>query len=418
MRGKVIWRIYQVAVITFSFYLLFKNVSLFSESFFALNFRQWEAYIFLSFLLLLSEVFYVPGREEDFLTTSYPFSLTLLLSLGFPTTIWTFWLISFLIPTIAHRDNILRSLTESSLKVVSLYPIHLLLIAMGGRGENVHLVVLKTITCGVAYFVSDRVIVGLETALKQGRVFKKNFWLSRLEESYLWYILLLLGAIICSAAFDTPFQMAIFGISGFLLILFIYIMRATSMNCINTRGVFEAFSEIAEGRWMGMVGHGRRVGMLVDEIAKDLDIPYDEREKIVLASIIHDIGIVDVPYDILNYPTEDGEKSDEFKYHVVRSAEIIEHLGHLRTVADYIRYHHERPDGSGYPEGKKGDEIPFWAYVIGACCDFDDMTCYKSYRERIPPAQAVRFMEENSGKLYDPRAVELLKKAAKRLGRY
>ncbi|MBC7329670.1 HD domain-containing protein [bacterium] len=418
MRGKVIWRIYQVAVITFSFYLLFKNVSLFSESFFALNFRQWEAYIFLSFLLLLSEVFYVPGREEDFLTTSYPFSLTLLLSLGFPTTIWTFWLISFLIPTIAHRDNILRSLTESSLKVVSLYPIHLLLIAMGGRGENVHLVVLKTITCGVAYFVSDRVIVGLETALKQGRVFKKNFWLSRLEESYLWYILLLLGAIICSAAFDTPFQMAIFGISGFLLILFIYIMRATSMNRINTRGVFEAFSEIAEGRWMGMVGHGRRVGMLVDEIAKDLDIPYDEREKIVLASIIHDIGIVDVPYDILNYPTEDGEKSDEFKYHVVRSAEIIEHLGHLRTVADYIRYHHERPDGSGYPEGKKGDEIPFWAYVIGACCDFDDMTCYKSYRERIPPAQAVRFMEENSGKLYDPRAVELLKKAAKRLGRY
>jgi len=418
MRDKILWRIYQIVVITFSFYLLYWNVAPLSQAIFTFGFRQWEAYIFLSFLLLLSEVFYVPGREGDFLTASYPFSLTLMMSLGFPTAIWTLWFISFLTSTVVHRDNLLRSLTESSLKVVSLYPIHLLLVAMGGRGENVHLVVLKTIACGAAYFASDRIIVGLETALEQGRVFKKNFWVSRWEESYLWYLLLLLGAVILSAGYDTPFQMAMFGISGFFLILFIYIMRATSLNRINTRGVFEAFSEVAEGRWMGMVGHGRRVGMLVDEIAKDLDIPYDEREKIVLASIIHDIGIVDVPYDLLNYPTEEGEKSKEFEYHSVRSAEIIEHLGHLRTVADYIRYHHERPDGSGYPEGRKGEEIPFWAYVIGACCDFDDMTCYKSYRERIPPGEAIRFMEENSGKLYDPRAVALLKKAAKKLGRY
>jgi len=418
MRDKILWRIYQIAIVIYSFYLLSQNVVPWSETVLAFNFRQWEAFIFLSFLLLLSEIFYVPGREGDFLTASYPFSLTLLMSLGFPTAIWTLWFISFLTSTVVRRDNLLRSLTESSLKVVSLYPIYLLLIAMGGRGGIVNLVVLKTIACGVGYFASDRIIVGLETALEQGRVFKKNFWLSRWEESYLWYLLLLLGAIILSAAYDTPFQMAAFAISGFFLILFIYIMRATSMNRINTRGVFEAFAEIAEGRWMGMVGHGKRVGMLVDEIAKALDIPYDEREKIVLASIIHDIGIVDVPYELLHHPTEEGEKSEGFKYHVIRSAEILERLGYLRTVADYVRYHHERPDGSGYSEGKKGDEIPFWAYVIGACCDFDDKTCYKSFRERIAPAQALRMMEETAGKFYDERAVALLRRAGKKLGRY
>lgn len=158
--------------------------------------------------------------------------------------------------------------------------------------------------------------------------------------------------------------------------------------------------------------------MLVDEMTKILDLPYEEREKIILATILHDIGVVDTPYELLNHPTSEGEESEEFKYHVIRSAQILRELPIICVVADYVLYHHERPDGSGYPEGRKNEEVPFWAYAIGAACDFDDMTCYKSWRERIAPAEALRFMEEKVGKLYDGRAVSLLREAAKRLRRY
>ncbi|MGB9798045.1 MAG: hypothetical protein ACPLSK_05420, partial [bacterium] len=337
MKDKILWRIYQVAIIAGSFYLLSQSAPPLAQTILSFDFLQWEAYIFLSLLILLSESLYVPGREGDFLTSHFPYALTLLLGAGFPLTIWTVWFISFLVSVISLRRDLLRSLTESSLKVVSLYPVQLFLTAMGGRGESPALVAGQAVACGVIYFASDRIIVGLETALEQGRVFKKNFWLSRLEESYIWYILMLSGATLLAPSYHTPFQMAVFLITGFFLGLFAYFMRSAVINQLNLRAVFEAFSEIAEGRWMGMVGHGKRVGMLVDEITKELDLPFYERQKIILVSIIHDVGIVDTPYEMLNHPTEEGEKSEEFKHHVIRGAEIIEAIEQLKPYADYVR---------------------------------------------------------------------------------
>jgi len=379
--------------------------------------RQWEAFVILSFFILLSEIAYIPGREGDFITASFPFVLVSLIGLGFPLTIWLLWLVAFLTAVISQREDILPSLTTSSLKAVSLYPVALLHQELGWGTEDVYMRVADCLICGIAYYISDRVIVGLEVALRDGRLFKKNFWKSRWEESYWLYLIFLLGGMLLYAGYDTPFQLPLFLLLGFFLLLTIYFIRSAELNRLNTRGVLEAFSEIVEGRWMGMLGHGRRVGMLVEEITKLLDLPYEERERLIFASILHDIGVADTPYEILNYPTQEGEESEEFKYHVIRSAQMLEAIPTLKEAADFVRYHHKRPDGSGYPEGG-GSKVPFWAYVFAACCEFDDMTCYKSWRDRIAPAQALKMMEETAGKLYDARAVALLKKAAKRLGRY
>lgn len=418
MKDNILWRLYQVAIISIAFFLLFQNSPSFAEDMLSYGHRQWEAFVLLTFYILLGEIAYIPGREGDFINANFPFTLVSLIGLGFPTTIWLLWLVSFLTSVISRRENLLPSLNTSSLKVVALYPPFLLLQHLGKGTEDVYIRVAHTILCGIAYYISDRIIVGLEVALKDGRLLKKNFWKSRWEESYMRYLLFLLGALLLVSGLNTQFQLPLFLVLGFFIWLAIYFIRSAEMNRINTRGIFEAFSEIAEGRWMGMLGHGRRVGMLVDEITKILDLPYEEREKIILASILHDIGIVDTPYELLNYPTPEGEESEEFKYHVIRSAEIVRVLPIIYVAGDYIHYHHERPDGSGYPEGRRGEDIPFWAYVIGACCDFDEMTCYKSYRERIAPAQALKIIEEGVGKLYDGKAVSLLREAAKRLGRY
>lgn len=415
--NNIFWRFYQITVILFAFFLLYSTAPLLAEDMLGYGYRQWEAFVLLSFFILLSELTYIPGREGDFLTASFPFTLVLLICLGFPPAVWLFWLLAFLTSLLSRREDLFPSLITSSLKAVSLYFPALLYKKFGGDIEDVYMRVLYTLLCGVAYYISDRVVVGIEVALREGRFFKKNFWKSRWEESYLRYLIFLLGGMLVSAGYNTPFQLPLFLLMGFFLWLAIYFIRSTELNRLNTRGVFEAFSEIAEGRWMGMQGHGKRVGMLVDEITKILDLPYDERERLILASILHDIGVVDTPYELLNYPTPEGEDSDEFKHHVIRSAEIVSAFPTLKETADFIRYHHERPDGSGYPEGRKGDKIPFWAYVIGACCDFDDSTCYKSWRERNAPAETLRRMEEAKGKLYEERAISLLKEAARKLGR-
>lgn len=418
MRGSILWRLYQTAVIVFAFFLLFKSAPQLGESLVSYDYQQWEALALLGFLLLLAELNYIPAREGDFITASYPFLLVLLIGLGFPTTIWLLWFMAFLIPIISQRENLWGSLTESSLKVVPLYFPNLLFQAVGGKAETFEIRVLYALLVGIVYYVCERVMVGIEVALREGRLFKRNFWISRWEESHLRYLLFLIGAMLLAAAYSTTFQLPYFILMGFYLSLVIYILRSAEMNRLGRRGIFEAFSEIVEGRWMGMQEHGKRVGMLVEEITKILDLPYEERERLILTAILHDIGVVDTPYELLNHPTPKGEQSEEFKHHVIRSAEILEAFPQLKELAYYVRYHHERPDGSGYPEGRKGKEVPFWAYVIGACCDFDDMTCYKSWRERIAPARALRMMEETVGKLYDGRAVALLREAAKRLRRY
>lgn len=417
-RDEIPWRLYQVAIISLAFLLLYIYSSPLAQDILQFGYRQWEALIVLAFFIFLGEISYTPAREGDFITVSFPFVLVSLIGLGFPTTLWLLWLVSFLTSIIGRRENILLALTQTSLKVVSLYLPFLLFQALGGKAEDVYSRIVFALLGGIAYYISDRVIVGLEVALKDRRLFKKNFWKSRWEESHMRYLFFVLGAMLISAGYDTPFQLPLFLLLGFFTSLEIYFIRAVELNRLNTRGIFEAFSEIAEGRWMGMVGHGKRVGMLVDEITKILDLPYEERERLILASILHDIGIVDTPYELLNYPTSEGEESEAFKRHAIRSAEILSQLPVVGVVADCVLYHHERPNGSGYPEGRKGEKVPFCAYIIGACCDFDDMTCYKSWRERIPPAQALRMMEESAGELYDKRAVALLREAAKRLRRY
>lgn len=416
MRDNIFWRLYQIIVIFCALFLLYSNSSQLALDFLGFGEKQWEAFIILSFLIIFAEASYTPAREGDFITVSYPFVLVSLIGLGLPITSWVLWIVAFLAPIVSKRANPLVALTESSLKTVSLYPVNLVHKSMGGPAEDVYLRLACLLVCGVAYYICDRIIVSFEVAIKDGRLFKKNFWKSKWEESYMPYLLFLLGAMLMGAGYSTPFELPMFLLTGFFLVLAVLFVRYAGWNRVNTRGVLEAFTEVAEGRWMGMVGHGRRVGMLMDEITKIMDLPYEQRERLIYCAILHDIGIVDVPYDLLNYPTPEGEESEEFKRHAIRSAEIVAVIPTLDVVADCVRYHHKHPDGSGYPEGEI-EEVPYCAYLVGACCDFDEMTCYKSYRERIAPAEALRIMEEGAGRIYDARAVELVKKAAKRLGR-
>lgn len=154
-------------------------------------------------------------------------------------------------------------------------------------------------------------------------------------------------------------------------------------------------------------GHSRRVCMYVGTIALEMDPGYD---IITLgnAADLHDIGKINVSIDILRKPGRlTKEEYDIIKQHPVDSGELLRPVG--EAVAMAARQHHERMDGSGYPEGLKGDEICLNARLIAVADVFDALTCKRVYNNPVDPEEAVAYLESCGGQ-YDQNIVAILKK--------
>jgi len=122
----------------------------------------------------------------------------------------------------------------------------------------------------------------------------------------------------------------------------------------------------------------------------------------------YDIGKIGIPEDILNKPgllTE--EEYRIVQRHPVISAEILERFEHLRELAHIVRYHHERWDGKGYPEGLSGEEIPIESRILAVADAFDAMTSDRPYRKALKLEKAIEEIRKNKGKQFDPDIVEV-----------
>ncbi len=131
-------------------------------------------------------------------------------------------------------------------------------------------------------------------------------------------------------------------------------------------------------------------------------------EEVLLAGILlHDVGKIFTPKEILFKP---GPLSDEewriMRRHPVDGAEILEQIDGLKEVARIVRYHQEAYDGSGYPEGLKGEQIPIGARIATVVDAFDAMITDRPYRKGMPVAEAIEELKRNRGTQFDPRVVE------------
>ena len=169
------------------------------------------------------------------------------------------------------------------------------------------------------------------------------------------------------------------------------------------RKTFEKISELLDARDHYTAVHSTEVADLAVRIGRELSLPPSEIERLEIAAKVHDIGKVAVPDSILLKP---GPLSDEewrvMKTHPEISAELIEGLEIYSAVVDAVRHEHERWDGSGYPDGLKGDEIPFLARVIAAADIYNALTTDRPYRKRFSDEEAIRIIRRISGKDIDP----------------
>lgn len=157
--------------------------------------------------------------------------------------------------------------------------------------------------------------------------------------------------------------------------------------------------------------HSLRVSQYSVLIAKAMGFSDEECENLRRTALMHDIGKIGIPDSILNKPlrlTDDEYKI--MKSHVTRGAEILKDFTLIDNVVDGARYHHERYDGKGYPDGLKGEEIPIYGRIIGVADAFDAMTANRIYRKQMDFNYVLDEMRKGRGTQFDPQIVDILLK--------
>ena len=156
-------------------------------------------------------------------------------------------------------------------------------------------------------------------------------------------------------------------------------------------------------------GHSVRVSRLACTLAKKLGLSEAQLKSLERGALLHDIGKIGISDTILHKP----EKLTDDEWKIMRvhpdiGARIVEGIPFLNDAVPLIRHHHERWDGSGYPAGLRGKEIPTQARIFAVADVFDALTSRRRYREKSTPDEALQFMKENAGVLFDPDIIDTL----------
>jgi len=188
-------------------------------------------------------------------------------------------------------------------------------------------------------------------------------------------------------------------------------LHKTYLSTIN------AIAKIVEIRDPYTAGHQQRVSQLTTAIAKELNLSPDKIEGIRIASLVHDIGKISVPTEILSKSTTlSGIEFSLIKEHSRIGYDILKAIDFSYPVANIVLQHHERLDGSGYPKGLKGDQILLEAKIMGVADVVEAMSSHRPYRPALGIDAALEEISKNKGILYDSEVVDACLKLFKEKG--
>ncbi len=157
--------------------------------------------------------------------------------------------------------------------------------------------------------------------------------------------------------------------------------------------------------------HLQRVRIYAIEVAKELGITGSDLEALHAAALLHDIGKLAVPEHIISKPGKlTPEEFEKMKIHTLVGAEILERVRFPYPVVPIVRAHHEKWDGSGYPLGLKGAEIPIGARILSAVDYLDALASDRQYRRALPLKEVMQKLAAESGKSFDPKVVTVLQR--------
>jgi putative nucleotidyltransferase with HDIG domain len=172
----------------------------------------------------------------------------------------------------------------------------------------------------------------------------------------------------------------------------------------------------ADDRYTG--GHCRDVVQLVLAVAEEAGVDARGRRDAEFAALLHDVGKISIPKELINKPGSltPAERA-LVETHVLEGEKMLAQVGGLLAeVGRIVRSHHERYDGSGYPDGLAGEEIPLLARIVSCCDAFNAMTTDRPYRKALPVETAIAELRAQAGRQFDPAVVETLVRLVERSG--
>jgi len=256
------------------------------------------------------------------------------------------------------------------------------------------------------YMMLNITLVTGIVSLTEGKPFLHSAWEST-RQFFIQYLVLCVSALLLAVLRSLSVWHVFLAL--FPLTLVHVSFRGYVKLQTETRKTFEQISRLLDERDHYTAVHSQQVAELAVEIAMEMGLPQSEIESIDVAARVHDIGKVAVPDSILLKP---GPLSDEewaiMKRHPAISAELIEGLEIYGAVVDAVRHEHERWDGSGYPDGLRGEEIPLMARIIAAADIHNALTTDRPYRKAFSAERTIEIIEEMRGTDLDPDVADAL----------
>jgi putative nucleotidyltransferase with HDIG domain len=195
-----------------------------------------------------------------------------------------------------------------------------------------------------------------------------------------------------------------------------YILHIEEERAKHFEELIEMLVGVIEMRDAYTADHTRRVSEYSVAIANELGVSEESINRLREASILHDIGKIIIPDSILLKPGKLSFKEYELiKQHVIVGYHILDKIDYYKTLAQIMRHHHEKYDGSGYPDGKKGSEIPFLSHIMIVADAFDAMTTNRIYQKRKTIKEAIDEILKYKGIWYHPDVVDAAISVAKRM---
>ena len=173
--------------------------------------------------------------------------------------------------------------------------------------------------------------------------------------------------------------------------------------------IAETLINAMEAKDLYLRGHSQRVAELAGHLAEELGLDETTCEDLRVAGRLHDVGKIGIREAILNKPDRlTLEEFEHVKRHVQIGLDILAPLFHIKNPLHYVKHHHERWDGAGYPQGLAGEDIPMGARILCAADTFDALTSKRAYREPLAPVAALEHLRIDSGKQFDPSVYDAL----------
>lgn len=365
--------------------------------------------IIFAILAVTAESLLIPTSSEGGMSVGFAIDLASILVLGVPEAAWIaslgvmFRVINLngkrynifnfpIYKTIFNGANILFSVGIAG----SFYEL------LGGVPGKIDFnsFLLPLMACIMAYALINETIMSWLMTAVSGESFMSN-WFSNVFWATKELIFVAPLGVLMAIAYMNYDILGIFLFLGPLLLA-----RYSYKLYVDMRRVYmdtvKALSQAIELKDPYTQGHSMRVSEYAVDLGKHVRLPKKKLENLKMAAILHDIGKIGIEESILNKPGKlTEEEFDKIKQHPIKGFKILKDITFLREISEIILSHHEKVDGTGYPNGKKGEEISKEAAILGIADVFDALTSDRPYRNALTVDEAFAIIEEEKGSHFD-----------------